>query len=206
MCVEAGIDFIYYDINLERENILRCNIKVKQSNKVLVKMKRRVASAYGKEGKDYTKMYKLKMSKMQSCNCKTMEIYSGRYEENREGGRKGTVRFFGSLTSNKLNGVLSQNIFISFPCFVCGLSKGLLKNVCSPLLLLSLAWNLVSSSIITLLTRLEFWKRMYRETLYFILCMHTQTRMRAQESCMQMQGTEEFTWFQYMEQNIKALP
>ena len=128
---------------------------------------------------------------MQSRNCKTMEVYSGRYGRNREGGRKETVYFFTSLTSNKLHGVLSQNIFISVPRYVCGLSRRLLKNVRSPIILLFLAWNLVSNSIITLLTRLEFWKRMYRGTLYFILCMHTQTRMRAQESCMQMQRTEE---------------
>ena len=84
--------------------------------------------------------------------------------------------------------------------------KMVVEKCAFPLLLLFLVWNLVSSSVITLLTRLEFWKRMYRGTLYFILCMHTQTRMRAQEFCMQMQRTEEFTWFQYMEQNIKALP
>jgi len=47
---------------------------------------------------------------------------------------------------------------------------------------------------------------MYRETLYFILCMHPQTRIRAQESCIHMQRTEEFTWFLYMEQNIRDLP
>lgn len=169
-------------------------------------MKRRVASAYEKEGEDDTETYKIKMSKMQSRNCKTTEVYSGRYGKNIEAGRKGTVRFFSSLISNKLQGVLSQNTFISVPCYLCSLSKTLLKNVCFPLLLLFLAWNLVSSSIITLLTRPEFWKRMYRGALYFILCMHTQTRMRTQESCMQMQKTEEFTWFQYMEQNIRALP
>jgi hypothetical protein len=43
-----------WDVNLEGENILPCDIKVKQSDKVLVKMKRRVASAYGKEGEDDT--------------------------------------------------------------------------------------------------------------------------------------------------------
>jgi hypothetical protein len=136
-----------------------------------------------------------------------MEVYSGKYgKKNSESGRKETVRFFRSLIYNKLHGVLSQNIFISVLYYVCSLSKGLLKNVCSPLLLLFLAWNLVSSSIITLLTRLEFWKRMYEGALYFILCMHMPTRMRAQESCKQMQRTEEFTWFQCMEQNISALP
>jgi hypothetical protein len=41
-------------------------------------MKRSVASAYGKEGEDDAEIYKIKMSKMQSCNCKTMEVYSGR--------------------------------------------------------------------------------------------------------------------------------
>jgi len=169
-------------------------------------MKRRMAPAYEKEGGDDTETHKIKTRKMQSRSCKTTEVYSERYGRNRETGRKGTVRFFRSFTSNKLHGVLSQNTFISVPCYLCSLSKRLLKNVCSPLLLLFLAWNLVSSSIITLLTRLEFWKRMYRGTLYFMLCMHTQTRMRAQESCMQMQRTEEFTWFQYMEQNIRALP
>jgi len=92
-------------------------------------MKRKVASAYGKEGEDETEMYKIKMSKMQSCNCKKVEVYSGRYGKNREEGRRGTVRFFRSHTYNKLHGVLSQNIFISVPCYICGLSKWLLKNV-----------------------------------------------------------------------------
>jgi hypothetical protein len=96
---------------------------------MLMKIKRRVASACGKEGEDDTELCKMKMSKMQTCNCKTMEVCSGRYGENREGGKKGTVRFFRSLTSNKLHGVLSQNIFILIPCYVRGLSKGLLKIV-----------------------------------------------------------------------------
>lgn len=78
-CVEVGTDFIYLGCKLDGgENILRCNIKVKQSNKVLVKMKRRVASAYGKEGEDDTEKYNIKMSKMQSRSCKTTEVYSGR--------------------------------------------------------------------------------------------------------------------------------
>jgi hypothetical protein len=35
---------------------------------------KRVASAYGKEVEDDTEVCKIKMSKMQTCNCKTMEV------------------------------------------------------------------------------------------------------------------------------------
>jgi hypothetical protein len=54
-----------WDVNLEGENILKCNIKIKQLNKVLVKMKRRVASVYGKEGEEDAGRYKIKISIMQ---------------------------------------------------------------------------------------------------------------------------------------------
>jgi hypothetical protein len=98
-------------------------------------MKKRVASAYGKEGEEDTERYEIKTSIMQSCKFNTTEVYRGKSGKNREGGRKGTVGLLRSLTSNKLHGVLSQNVFISVPCYVCSLSKGLLKNVCSVLLL-----------------------------------------------------------------------
>jgi hypothetical protein len=113
-----------YDVNLGEGNILLCNIKVQQWNKVL-----RVASAYGKEVEDDIEICKIKMSNIKHVTVKWWKFTVESKKKNREGGRKGTVRFFRSLTSYKLHGVLSKNIFISIPCYVRGLSKGLLKTV-----------------------------------------------------------------------------
>lgn len=62
-----------------------------------MKVKRSVTSAYEKEGEDDTETYKIKMSKMQSRNCKTTEVYGGRYGKTEKPEGKGLSASLGLL-------------------------------------------------------------------------------------------------------------
>jgi hypothetical protein len=64
------------------------------------------------------------------------EVHSGKSGKHREGGRKETGRFLRSLYPPNYTAYYPRIYSFSVPCYVCNLSKGLLQNLCSVLLLL----------------------------------------------------------------------
>lgn len=106
-CVEAGIDFIYSGCKLGGRKYSAMQHKSKAIKQGVGKNEKKSGIGIWKGEREDTQTYKIKMSIMQSCNCKTTEIYWERCGKNREGGRKGTIRFLTSLTSYKLHGVFS---------------------------------------------------------------------------------------------------